>query len=272
MDAEGRVVSEKLGNGLVSTSTFDPRTGMLAELKTEDPRKAVLVQHNQYQFDPLGNLKSRSEQLGGKSEAFVYDSLNRLVQSTVAGQGAKAYRYSIGGNLLGKAGLEYRYEAQRPHAVQQVTGTLNARYEYDANGNMTRSEALAADGSVDVAQSRRFEYAWHNKPTRIEKGSVGVVAVEYEYGPSEERIFQCEIDLSAGTAPVHRWTHYAGNFEWIEEYGGQSGTPVRTTRRHSIGGVAILDQVEESGRVEVGGFNRRDKVGPKIYSGFSICT
>jgi hypothetical protein len=101
---------------------------------------------------------------------------------------------------------------------------------------------------------------------------VGVVAVEYEYGPSEERIFQCEIDLSAGTAPVHRWTHYAGNFEWIEEYGGQSGTPVRTTRRHSIGGVAILDQVEESGRVEVGGFNRRDKVGPKIYSGFSICT
>jgi hypothetical protein len=79
---------------------------MLAELKTEDPRKAAVVQHNQ--FDPLGNLKSRSEQIGGKSEAFVYDSLNRLVQSTVAGQGAKAYRYSIGGNLLGKAGLEYR--------------------------------------------------------------------------------------------------------------------------------------------------------------------
>ena len=126
----------------------------------------------------------------------MYDSLNRLVQSTVAGQGAKAYRYSIGGNLLGKAGLEYRYEAQRPHAVQHVTGTLNARYEYDANGNMTRSEALAADGSVDVAQSRRFEYAWHNKPTRIEKGLVGVVAVEYEYGPSEERIFQCEIDFT----------------------------------------------------------------------------
>ncbi len=36
--------------------------GMLAELKTEDPRKAAVVQHNQ--FDPLGNLKSRSEQLG----------------------------------------------------------------------------------------------------------------------------------------------------------------------------------------------------------------
>jgi hypothetical protein len=104
--------------------------------------------------------------------------------------------------------------------VQQVSGVLNARYEYDANGNMMRSEALAADGSVDVAQSRRFEYAWHNKPTRIEKGSVGVVAVEYEHGPSEERIFQCEIDFTDSTAPVHRWTHYAGNFEWIEEYGG----------------------------------------------------
>jgi hypothetical protein len=75
----------KLGNCLVSTSTFDPWTGMLAELKTEDPGKAAVVQHNQ--FDPLGNLKSRSEQRGGKSEAFVYDSLNRPMLSTeMAGQ------------------------------------------------------------------------------------------------------------------------------------------------------------------------------------------
>ena len=64
MDAEGRVVRMKLGNCLVSTSTFDLWTGMLAELKTEDPGKAAVVQHSQ--FDPLGNLKSRSEQRGGK--------------------------------------------------------------------------------------------------------------------------------------------------------------------------------------------------------------
>ena len=141
------------------------------------------MQDVNYQWDAVGNLLTRGDATQSLSESFGYDSLNRVTSAIVAGGPAKTFAYDSIGNITTKSDVgSYTYPlpgSARPHAVIEVSGSLNATYSYDANGNLT------------AGAGRTVTYASFNLPTQITRGAV---AVSFTYGPEHQRITQVSPD------------------------------------------------------------------------------
>ncbi len=149
-DAEMHPVSQTFGNGVVQSNTYDPNTGFLTNVRAGPSDQVAAFDYN---YDTLGNLNYRSDNLSGVFEYGCYDALNRLSQyavgngvtSCTAATNNKVVTYDALGNITSKTGVgAYAYNAagsSRPHAVASIVGTVNGvvnpTYSYDANGNMT---------------------------------------------------------------------------------------------------------------------------------------
>lgn len=151
-DAEGHLISQTQGNGVLTTQGFDPQTGLL-----QNQRAGALVTAPNYSvasfdytYDTIGNLLSRTDNTPttGFTETFCYtDPLNRLTNSKVGVSclSGKTFAYNSIGNVTSKSDAgTYAYPSAgsaRPHAVSSITGTVdgvtNPSYQYDANGNLT---------------------------------------------------------------------------------------------------------------------------------------
>ena len=104
--------------------------------------------------------------------------------------------YGPTGNILSKSDIgTYTYGQVHsgcasgfagPHAVTTVSGTKNATYCYDANGNMT-----TGDGRV-------IGYTAFDKPERIEKGGN---IVRFFYGPDRKRFKRIDEVFSLTLTP-----------------------------------------------------------------------
>ena len=115
-DARGNVTGEKLGGGAVRTGrVFDKKTGRIGSITSADVLERQ-VQALTYEWDLVGNLTERGETSVGKmlTEAFTYDTLNRLTQSQVTEEtgettppvvrAARTVRYDALGNITRKTG------------------------------------------------------------------------------------------------------------------------------------------------------------------------
>ena len=167
MDARGNVTAETLGNGVRRTHAFDGRTGRPLGIKA-GRSSASDLQDLSYQWDALGNLKSRASGSGASAlaEAFGYDGLNRLTSHRVGSRPAMAASYDGYGNIRSRTGVgTYAYGADagasgRPHAVASVTKAgSTVTHAYDANGSLTSS----SDG-------RTVAYAAFGKAASIARG------------------------------------------------------------------------------------------------------
>jgi RHS repeat-associated protein len=156
-DAEDHLLSQRAGNNVSTTQTFDPNTGLLL---TTQAGVSNGVANNSYQFDTLENLTQRvwSKDNSGTAlatENACYDSLNRLTQYNVTGLCTDTGRVNVRfagtdgaiGNITTKSDIcggtqcfNYGFHAG-PHALTSITGTYNGvtnpTFAYDANGNMT---------------------------------------------------------------------------------------------------------------------------------------
>ena len=154
-DAEGHLVQETLGNGLVTTRSYNIASGAINAIRTGATNN---VQNLNYAFDYLGNLQSRNDAIQGITETFGYDILNRL--TGVSGLAPKTYAYDSIGNITSKSDVgTYSYGA-KPHAVTSTAGAVNSGYTYDVNGNMIESKG------------RTLAYTSFNLPSSITKGGV----------------------------------------------------------------------------------------------------
>ena len=68
-DAEGKVLEAMLGNGIGTTRTFDPATGLIRTIQSGAGDTAG-VQDLGYAFDSLGNLTTREDFIQGVAEHF----------------------------------------------------------------------------------------------------------------------------------------------------------------------------------------------------------
>lgn len=133
-----------------------------------------IAQDLSYQFDLVGNLKSRTDSLQAVTETFAYDNINRLTQ--VSGPAPKTYQYDAIGNITNKSDVgSYTYNASgagsiRPHAVTQA-GTNT--YTYDANGNQI------------TGAGRTITYASFNKPSQI---VTSTASVSFTYDANQRRM------------------------------------------------------------------------------------
>ena len=256
MDARGNVTTDRLGNGVTRSHTFDTRTGRVRTIGSTHAMAGTL-QALDYDWDTLGNLTSRERMGDGttRTEEFCYDELNRLTRSrrtsresdrsldlcaTGLGRltGIDTVTYDGYGNIRTKSGVgTYAYGSDAgapldttagPHAVASVTKADNTQitYTYDANGNNTAS----SDG-------RRIAYTTFDKPSSIDKGSH---ATAFAYDPDRSRFKRTDTTAitegtgdDATTTMLTTTTLYVGSVERITR--PNSAVQIK---RH-IGGVAI---------------------------------
>jgi RHS repeat-associated protein len=212
-DAELHLTQQTVGNGVVTSQTFDPNTGLLTSITAGS---AGAVESFSYTYDTLGKMLTRGDGNSGLSETFGYDSLNRLTSSSVnltSTPLVKTFGYSAIGNLTSKSDVgTYSYPAlgqARPHAVASISGSINTSFSYDAKGNMTSGNGLTV------------AYASYNKATSITRGTNTDL---FSYDPEHQRYLESfvgvattKIYLSPGPGSgimAEKWTDSTGRTEW----------------------------------------------------------
>ncbi len=273
IDAEGRATLKTPGNGLKTLTAFDVNTGRLTAIQTGPTGNGSGVQNLAYTWDVLGNLSLRQDLnaiVGGLTESFTYDALDRLATTSVNnGVAGKTYAYDAMGNFTRKSDVgsglagSYHYNAAgagsvRPHAVTAIDGTVNGvtnpTFAYDANGNLTSGAG------------RTIAYTSFNLPSSI---ALGAASLAWSYDSEHARTKEVKNDGSATLylnpridAGIHveRQLTPSGSLDHWENYiyaGGQTvaiqfdygtGTPkLRYLHKDHLGSTQALS--DETGAV-----------------------
>lgn len=211
VDVEGRIVRESMQNGTATERAYDPLTGDLLGIHTKGP---ALVQDLRYTWSEAGQLRTRSDMLGGQSELFEYDALQRLAHVTTSrgpSQHVRHFAYDTLGNLV--------------HATDV------GDYEYDTHGRLTLAGEIGQTwsevGNLSIRTTpeatTRFGWTSFDKPTLIQ--TIGEEPILFEYDAEQQRVRRD--DREAG-----RETIYAFGFYERETTTSDSGTS--TIHRHHV--------------------------------------
>ena len=135
-DVAGRVTALTLGNGLVQIKSYypwDQQGGRLHSLVT------ATIQNLSYSYDPVGNITNIANSANNETQAFAYDSLDRLTGWTLNSLPQETYGYDpANGNLTTKAGMTLNYNTTTVRPAHAVISTSTGNtYGYDLNGNQT---------------------------------------------------------------------------------------------------------------------------------------
>ncbi len=218
--------------------SYDAATGHLTAI-TSTSAAAGTNQNLAYQFDTLGNLLSRADNVQAITESFQYDTLNRVTASTVAptagGSGATvSVAYDGLGNITSKSDAgAYTYgpgtgcanNFAGPHAVSAVNGAVVASHCYDNNGSLTQGNG------------RTVAWTAFNMPSLIQQNARQIALT---YGPDRARFKRVDLNEMGATT-----TYYVagGGHEVVE-----SGTTV--THKTYIGGAAVIEVTSTPGSSE----------------------
>ncbi len=218
-----RPVLVRKGGAHWTQRTYRAEDGVLTAIKTGPSEGGTVIQNLSYDFDGLGNLKSRGN--GTHSETFGYDNLNRLTKRN----GNTIATYADNGNITGKVDVSgnasgsYAYSPAKPHAVTDAWGYTMT---YDANGNLS---TRTGNGDTWVTQWTGFD-----KPRWMAKTSSGgtTVGSEFLYNANRSRVAHLEFDQMAGNAPSHyaRKKIYAAGPDVEIDYKNESAEGTSWTR------------------------------------------
>lgn len=219
-DALGNLKQFTLGNGTVTTQTYDTNNNRIETIRAV--KGSVVIQDQRYQFDSLGNLKSREDRKNSVTQSFCYDGLNRLKAARFSGcsSASNDFNYDALGNITARdnmsGSLVYGTNGTNvagPHAVTSANGWT---YKYDAIGNL---ESATKAGQA----TRTVQYSPFNTPTSIVQGANSSTIV---YGPNQDRIQHSD---SNG-----RVTNYVGGIYEEVTLNGE------TQKIHYVGDMALF--------------------------------
>ncbi len=200
MNAAGQILRYKTGNQVIVVNGVDERTQRLMSISAavEGQAAGSVLSHN-YSYDAIGNLLTRADTSPGvaTSEAFGYDSLNRIKSATLIGGAVSPPQtvevlYDARGNITYKSDVgRYWYDGARPNRMTQVTletapganvplsGTRALSYAFDdyrpgaqsVNGTTVGNGNLEYTVTHDSATNRHFvraeSYTSFNMPAQI---------------------------------------------------------------------------------------------------------
>lgn len=194
-DHFGNPTQTTLGNGLITTRTYDSVTGAITGINTD----SGLVQDNSYSWWSNGTLHQRSK--GSTAETLTYDVLNRVktAASTSSTGRTLEFNYDKLGNLTSKTSsvaadvdvTGYSYTGDgKPHRLNTalIEGVTHT-YSYDDVGNIVASIV----GELgDTVEDRSIVYNAFGKPTQIRKGDAATPTAEdnFYYGPNGFRFYK----------------------------------------------------------------------------------
>ncbi|BET68102.1 hypothetical protein ASA1KI_30200 [Opitutales bacterium ASA1] len=166
-----------LGNGVTTERIASRATGRVRDIAS-GVRGGFGLQQIEYDYDVLGNVKTRTDAATGLVENAFYDALNRL-DGFVSTLGANVTNtdvdYAANGNITWKSDVgAYAYGAggAGPHAV---TSAGAHTYTYDANGGML------------TGAGRAIQWTAFNQFRRIDQGGQ---FSEFWFGAAHERVGQ----------------------------------------------------------------------------------
>jgi len=247
-DADGRLVTEGLPNGLTATTAYDEAGAPVS--RTYDKTTGCSSSCRWMQFTVKesihGQWRRQDSTLSGQD--YVYDSAGRLteVRDTPSGQGCTVRRYSHDRNSN-----RTRQETHNPgsggacdtagadivttHTVDAADRIADAGYEYDAFGRITSLPAKDAGGGVLTSSY------YINDLVRSQQQDARTNT--YDLDPAR----RTRVKTVTGPGAVNEVHHYADGSDspaWIDEAAGTEGRWRRNIE--GIGGdlVAVQDSVE----------------------------
>ncbi|WP_406827995.1 RHS repeat-associated core domain-containing protein [Microbulbifer sp. ARAS458-1] len=193
-DALGREVAREHGNGLITSSSYDPqgrlqslRVGKAADINR--PVENPLLERS-YGYNRSGQLTQINDSLRG-NRSYHYDALDRLTQ--VDGPSPEHFVHDPAHNILAAAGSAE--EAKQQASSTQVNGNRlqfrgDTHYEYDVHGN--RTAALRGKG-----QKLQTRYRYNSKHQLVAVAQYKVddtgepqlqSETQYQYDPLGRRV------------------------------------------------------------------------------------
>lgn len=171
----GNPLAITLGNGVVTTNTYDANKMYRLTNKTSIKSGSTAVQNESYTYDNVGNILTWNDAVNTQNKTYTYDDLYRLTSVNVTGTNpySETYTYNAIGNILTKNSINYSYAQPNkvnPHAPTTVGTTI---LSYDNNGN------LLTDGT------RTNTWDYNNLPIST---TIATSTVAYGYNHNNQRI------------------------------------------------------------------------------------
>lgn len=221
-DALGYIIDYQLGNGLKTHRDYDGRNNLLVGISTSsDVRK---YQELSYSYDGFGNLVNRTDNIGkSRSESFLYDDFNRLVEIRLNGNTTGAMEYDYMGNILSKTidnqsvFYDAHYDGSCPYAVSKVTTDANELTKYN----------------------QHIDYTVFDKMSAVESGKN---ALSIEYGYNHERVHSVAVLKGERKEKV-----YSGDCEYVND----NGVSIIYTYLKGPMGVFAVFRTDEKGNQEL---------------------
>jgi len=227
------------GNGLNYSANYDQDYQL-------DNQTTSGVQQRDYTQDNVGNISAITDLIhSNRNQTFGYDNLDRL-NSATGGYGSLGYGYDPIGNRLNKTTdgnlTNYSYSNQSHH-LQEITGSQNNAYQYDANGNTidnglyqftygddNRLHSISQNGT-EIAR-----YSYNALGQRSSKTVAGTT-IWYHYNQSGHLI--AEIDATGNTQQAYAWLNgqLLALIKTQQSAGGGSTGPVALLNETSLSGI-----------------------------------
>ncbi len=217
-DRDGRAVREQLGNGLVTTNSFDVTTGRLLQTATSgSPYYPHLAG---YAYSPGGNMLSRTTRLVGapysdamRTESFAYDGAGRMA-CAATDLHLHEYEYDEIDNLVSETedypGCLRNYGAAggaRPHALTSITcnGAAPFEVQHDPAGNV----ASYGNGMIEI------DYSSFAMPTEITNVHG---KLKYTYDASHQRVKRETVETYGNPVPWYDRSGVWGSTLYLGDY------------------------------------------------------
>jgi RHS repeat-associated protein len=180
-DAKGQRLSATLGNGVVTTYTYDPKTFRLLTLVSTRPRAGDLrtIQNLRHTYDPSGNITESFDAAVPTEffdnaaitsrKAYAYDALYRLTEAS--GREHAGQLSFVPSDNWNDCPFRVDYGANNSKAWRKYT----QRYSYDAVGNIL----VLQHDTTDTATSWTRQYQYATDSNRLLATGMGSATVDH---------------------------------------------------------------------------------------------
>ena len=231
-NASGMLQSQQQQNNVLMQIFYNPATLFVDSLKASNASR--FINEWQFQFDNIGNLLSRTNELIGKTEQFQYDNLNRLTKSEIAGDTTNnvTVSYDDLGNIVQKSDVgTYEYGAagsSGPHQVVKVNlittrciPSWQVNYEYTSFNKVSKiyTDTSSLEIGYDFNQQRQTLSYFIRGVLSKTKVYIGD---NYEVDSSKGQVSEVHyIQSSDGTVATYTITNGQGSTHyWFKDHLG----------------------------------------------------